>query len=75
MFLGLRTLEGVSKEVFNYSFSKSFDDLYGSLCRKLEEEGLLRTYRKKKGEREEEMISLSEKGIDISNYVMAQFLQ
>lgn len=75
MFLGLRTLEGVSKEVFNHSFSKSFDDLYGSLCRKLEEEGLLRTYRKKKGEREEEMISLSEKGIDISNYVMAQFLQ
>lgn len=66
MFLGLRMMKGVSKASFSSYFQKSFDDVYQNITAKLVEEGLLI---EKDG-----WISLTDRGIDISNYVMSEFL-
>lgn len=65
MFLGLRMMEGVSKEGFEARFSRKMDDVYGDVIRKHAAEGLLTD-----GER----VRLTEEGISVSNYVMADFL-
>ncbi|WP_343247385.1 radical SAM family heme chaperone HemW [Diplocloster hominis] len=66
MFLGLRMMEGISLGEFHDQFHRSFWDIYASVFRKLEDQGLL--------VREKNRIFLSDKGIDVSNYVMASFL-
>ncbi|MBU9729065.1 radical SAM family heme chaperone HemW [Diplocloster modestus] len=66
MFLGLRMMEGISLGEFHDQFHRSFWDIYASVFRKLEDQGLLI--------REKNRIFLSDKGIDVSNYVMASFL-
>lgn len=66
MFLGLRMMEGVSVKNFNENFGTTFDDIYGEVTTKLMGEGLL--------ERFDEYIRLTKKGIDVSNYVMSEFL-
>lgn len=66
MFLGLRMVEGVSVKNFNENFGLEFDDIYGEVTKKLIDEGLL--------ERFDEHIRLTKKGIDVSNYVMSEFL-
>ncbi len=65
MFLGLRMMQGVSREVFAARFSQKMDDVYGDVIAKHVSEGLLTD-----GER----VSLTEEGISVSNYVMADFL-
>ena len=66
MFLGLRKTSGVSKEEFFRRFFRSVDSIYGAVLSKNKKEGLL--------EETEERIFLTRKGVDLSNYVMMQFL-
>ena len=66
MFLGLRVLEGVSKEHFREQFSCELRDVYRKELQKLEQEGLL--------EEEGDFVRLTSRGIDLSNPVLAEFL-
>lgn len=77
MFLGLRMTDGVSFDEFERTFGNSLDDVYSGVLRKNMEDGLLcektsghDTVSGKKGRR----VALTDKGVDISNYVLAQFL-
>jgi len=65
MFLGLRLMEGVSKDTFFDCFGIAMEEVYGEVINKNVSDGLL-----KDGEK----LCLTKKGVDISNYVMAQFL-
>ena len=67
MFLGLRMMKGVSKEKFYQTFGKQIEEVYGNILSKMTEQKLLV---EKKG-----FIALTEEGINISNYVMSEFLQ
>lgn len=66
MFLGLRMMEGVLTKVFEEKFGKKYEEVYGQISDKLMEQGLL--------EQDGDYIRLTERGIDISNYVMSEFL-
>ena len=66
MFLGLRLTQGVGKKKFEELFHRPMEQVYGKVLRKNEEDGLLVC----QGDR----VRLTEKGLDLSNYVMAQFL-
>ena len=66
MFLGLRVLEGVSKEQFLEQFSCELRVVYRKELEKLEKEGLL--------EEEGDFVRLTSRGIDLSNPVLAEFL-
>ena len=85
MFLGLRVMEGVSGTEFEKRFGKTMEDVYGDVLRKHEEEGLLQIERKEdrkeaaaaepaKGKTNIEKVMLTTKGVDVSNYVFADFL-
>ena len=65
MFLGLRLIKGVEKSAFYQKFGVSIDSIYGDILDKLEREGLIFV---------NDSICLTSYGIDISNYVMSQFL-
>lgn len=67
MFLGLRMMEGVSEAEFAARFHHTVEGIYGDEIRKLEQEHLI--------QREQGRIALTDRGIDVSNYVMACFLQ
>lgn len=71
MFLGLRKTEGISARRFEMCFHRKIENVYGSILQKLEGEGLLL---RKKGAEGEIFFRLSPFGIDVSNYVLAQFL-
>lgn len=66
MFLGLRMIEGVSREAFEKSFGTPIEVVYQEVMQRLVNEGLLI---KRAG-----WIYLTERGQDLSNYVLAQFL-
>ena len=66
LFLGLRMMEGVSLSVFEEHFHCPLTVIYQREIQKLTEKGLLRM--------EEDRISLTEKGIDLSNMVLSEFL-
>ena len=66
MFLGLRLKKGISGKDFQKKFGKTVDEIYGNVITRFMKEGLLI----QKGE----WISLSKKGTDVANYVMAEFL-
>lgn len=68
MFLGLRLTEGIDVRTFEMLFGSSPEDVYGEVIEKNRKDGLLE-YR-----RDGRRLALTEKGLDISNYVMAQFL-
>ena len=85
MFLGLRVMAGVSGTEFEKRFGKTMEDVYGDVLRKHEEEGLLQIERKEdrkeaaaaepaKGKTNIEKVMLTAKGVDVSNYVFADFL-
>lgn len=71
MFLGLRLVRGVSYEDFEKQYGKSPEEVYGEVIAKNAADGLLTV-------REEEnrgrYLALTKRGLDVSNYVMAQFL-
>lgn len=66
MFLGLRMMCGVRKSEFLRLFGVLMDEVYGEPLYKMEKNGLLEI----KGD----TVRLTGRGIDISNYVFAQFL-
>lgn len=66
MFLGLRMSQGINRQEFMKQFHIDINQIYGQVLSKLSSEKLLMI--------EEEQISLTEKGIDVSNYVLAEFL-
>ncbi len=71
MFLGLRLVRGVSYEDFEKQYGKNLEEVYGEVIAKNAADGLLTV-------REEEnrgrYLALTKRGLDVSNYVMAQFL-
>lgn len=66
MFMGLRKINGIDENEFKNRFSMNINDVYGEILNKYIDEGLLI--------RESGRIFLSEKGIEISNIIMANFL-
>ncbi len=66
MFLGLRMTRGVSGSQFYERFGLNMWNVYGDVFRKLQENHLI--------EVEMPWVRLSELGVDISNYVLSEFL-
>lgn len=66
MFLGLRLTEGVSKAEFHRQFGVSMEQIYGEVIQENIAQGLLAD--------EAGYVRLTREGMDLSNYVMAQFL-
>lgn len=66
MFLGLRLMRGVSGSEFLRRFDQNMWNVYGDVLKKLEENHLIVV--------ESPVVRLSEFGIDISNYVLSEFL-
>ena len=66
MFLGLRKMRGVSEKEFYDRFDLGMEEVYGNVLKEYEEEGLM--------ERVGDHWRLTEKGIDVSNPVLAGFL-
>ena len=66
MFLGLRMTDGVSLREFYDAFGFSMDAIYGDVIRKYIGNGLLK--------RGDDRIALTERGLDVSNVVMEEFL-
>lgn len=66
MFLGLRMINGVSRKEFLIRFGVSMEEVYEAALRKMVEQGLLKI--------EGDRVFLTYKGLDVANYVMAEFL-
>ena len=66
MFLGLRMIEGVSRDRFAEAFGTQIEAVYQDVMTHLQDEGLLV---KRAGR-----IYLTEMGQDVSNYALSQFL-
>ena len=70
MFLGLRMMKGVSEKQFEDNFQCSMKEVYGEIIRKFQEEGMM----EERWMDQEKRIVLTEKGLDVSNYIMSEFL-
>lgn len=66
MFLGLRKMEGVSKVEFEKTFCRNIEKVYGTVIKDMKNKGLLIE--------EGEFLKLTKEGINVSNYVMSEFL-
>lgn len=66
MFLGLRKMEGVSCAVFEKAFGCTIESVYHEVIQRMKEMGLM--------EDADGYLRLTERGIDLSNYVMSEFL-
>lgn len=66
MFLGLRMMCGVDSKEFESTFGCRIGEVYGDVIERLCRQGLLL--------QEKECIRLTDRGIDVSNYAMSQFL-
>lgn len=66
MFLGLRMVDGFHREEFERTFGVAIEGVYGVELKRLQQEELLI--------QKEGCIRLTEKGIDVSNYALSQFL-
>lgn len=66
MFLGLRMMEGVSMEKFEQYFGKPYMEVYGKVQKRMEDKRFLIN--------DNGYVKLTEFGIDLSNYVMSEFL-
>lgn len=66
MFLGLRKIKGINKEVFKKRFNINIYNVYGDVIKKLINEKLLIDSK--------ENVLLTQKGLNISNYVLSYFL-
>ncbi len=71
MFLGLRTMKGVGAEKFYESFGLTLREVYGEVIEKLGGQGLLEWTEDAPSD---SYLRLTERGIDVSNYVMSEFL-
>ncbi|MBQ9885689.1 MAG: radical SAM family heme chaperone HemW [Lachnospiraceae bacterium] len=66
MFLGLRMCKGISMADFKKCFGKNIYDIYGEVLGRLMSEGLI--------EQQDDFLRLTDYGVDLSNYVLAEFL-
>ena len=66
MFLGLRMMEGLRMSRFWELFGRDIREIYNSPLLQMEQDGLL--------EIKDDVVRLTKRGIDLSNYVFAQFL-
>lgn len=66
MFLGLRMMEGISRERFEDKFHMTLESVYGPVLRRLQQQGLL--------EQCGGMVRLTEAGIAVSNYALSEFI-
>lgn len=66
MFLGLRMMEGISRDRFLEKFSVTPESIYGNVLRRLQQQGLIR--------QQEGSVYLTEQGIAVSNYVFGEFI-
>lgn len=66
MFLGLRKIKGINNKDFKELFNESFFDVYKTEIEKHINNGLLI--------KEDENLRLSDKGLDLANYVMSDFV-
>ncbi len=66
MILGLRMNEGVTRADFERNFGKPIDVVYREVIEKLREQELLSAYGGS--------IALTDRGMDLANYCMGQFL-
>ena len=66
MFLGLRMMAGVSRKEFRVRFNKDIYEVYGPVINKYMTDGYMET----DGDR----IWLTDKGIDVSNIILADFM-
>ena len=66
MFLGLRKIQGVSVHKFYDVFGIAMNEIYGDVIKEMKSKGLL--------EEVNGFVKLTEAGIDVSNYVMSEFL-
>lgn len=66
MFLGLRMIQGVSKQEFARSFGSSMETVYGNTLQRWTKQGML--------VEEGDSVRLTDAGIDVSNVVLADFL-
>ena len=68
VFLGLRTMKGISLAEYNKRFDVNFRELYQDILQDLLQKNLLAE------SENHDRIYLTEKGIDVSNIVLAEFL-
>jgi len=66
MILGLRLLKGVSEKEFEERFGQTLKEIYGDTIHQMTKLGLL--------EKHEHFLKLTDKGVDVSNRVLAEFL-
>lgn len=66
LFLGLRMIQGISRERFAQAFGVQIEAIYQGILDELAEEGLLKKHAGR--------IFLTERGQDLSNYALAKFL-
>ncbi len=72
MFLGLRLTEGIREEDFRKTFGRSIEEIYPGVVDQFVRQGLL-SY-EPGDEPGKGRIALTERGLDVSNVVMAEFL-
>lgn len=65
MFLGLRLTEGIRRDDFKMNFGINIEDVYGAVLNKHEKQGLIIM---------DEKIRLTKRGMDVSNYILSDFL-
>lgn len=70
MFLGLRLIRGVSYPEFARCYGQTLEEVYGEVISRNVADGLLTVREDETGRR----LMLTGRGLDVSNYVMAQFL-
>ena len=66
MFLGLRMTEGVNRRIFKERFGKDMFAVYGKIINNYTSQGFM--------DYDEEHVWLTDSGIDVSNYILADFL-
>ena len=66
MFLGLRMNRGVSKKAFFDRFNKLVDEVFPGVIEKHVKNGLMEVCG--------DFVRLTEKGMDVSNYCMSDFI-
>ena len=71
MFLGLRMMEGISEQKFEQCFHQKMMDVFGKNIDEFVSQHFLRWEKTSEGDR---LLSLTDKGIAVSNVIFAQFL-
>ena len=66
MYLGLRMMAGVSRDEFKERFGRDMFEIYGPVINKYADQGYMKV--------DENRVRLTDAGIDVSNYILADFI-